>query len=189
MGTPISRRQFWRMPLGEAARTVLKGKQSQPQPAFIRPPGAVEETEFLDRCLRCAACVAACPHDAVFEAGPETGRAEATPMLVPEKTPCRWCSTWDCINVCESGALEMPLTGNPAPIAKAEINLDRCLVAQGILCDECIVTCPPDIRAIGRDGRFPKLDPEACTGCGLCAHFCQAEPAAISVRPLGAAQA
>src|SRR5690606_32252377 len=41
----------------------------------IRPPGAVEEREFLERCIRCAECMKVCPnnalHPAFFEAGLE----------------------------------------------------------------------------------------------------------------------
>jgi len=41
----------------------------------IRPPGAVEERDFLSRCIRCAECMKVCPnnalHPAFFEAGIE----------------------------------------------------------------------------------------------------------------------
>src|SRR5690606_40573519 len=41
----------------------------------IRPPGSVEEREFLERCIRCAECMKVCPnnalHPAYFEAGLE----------------------------------------------------------------------------------------------------------------------
>ena len=43
------------------------------QPKVIRPPGAVEERAFLERCIRCAECMKVCPNNALhpsfFEAG------------------------------------------------------------------------------------------------------------------------
>src|SRR5262249_18194221 len=42
----------------------------------IRPPGSVEEKEFLERCIRCAECMKVCPnnalHPAFFEGGVES---------------------------------------------------------------------------------------------------------------------
>ena len=32
--------------------------------------------------------------------------------------------------------------------------------------------CPPQIKAIRMRGRFPELDAELCTGCGLCEEVC-----------------
>ena len=52
-------------------------------PLVIRPPGAVEEREFLERCIRCAECMKVCPnnalHPAFFEAGIE---GMWTPILI-----------------------------------------------------------------------------------------------------------
>ncbi len=28
---------------------------------FVRPPGSLAEADFLDRCIRCGACIQACP--------------------------------------------------------------------------------------------------------------------------------
>ena len=75
-------------------------------PVYIRPPGALpDDEEFMDTCLRCAACVAACPYGALEEVGFEDGRAVATPHLLPENVPCPRCETRDCAEVCMGGAL------------------------------------------------------------------------------------
>jgi ferredoxin len=35
-------------------------------------------------------------------------------------------------------------------------------------------------------GRYPRLDEDACVGCGLCAYHCEATPTAISITPFAA---
>ena len=67
------------------------------------------------------------------------------------------------------------------PIAIAQIDHDACLLAQGILCDTCATRCPTHIKAIRMNGRHPVLDATRCTGCGLCAYHCEAEPGAIKL--------
>ena len=87
----------------------------------------------------------------------------------------------DCIQACPSGALSFGDNESVLPIGVAVIDPDLCLVSQGILCDTCAVRCPSDVRAIRMHGRLPVLDRDRCTGCGLCAYHCEAEPGAISI--------
>ena len=181
MSSKISRRQFWRLPLTQVAKNLVHTEEEEPRPT-IRPPGALPETEFLSACDRCQECVKACPHDAILLLGPDRGELEGTPFLLPEQDPCRWCPSWDCIDACPTGALR-PDTPVP-PIAKAELIQADCLLSQNILCDECIVRCPSHIRAVSLRGKHPVIDDDACTGCGLCARFCPAEPGAIRIHPL-----
>ena len=182
--TKISRRQFWRVNPAEGLKTVLTGKGSRPEdaePAYLRPPGAAVESSFLTLCERCSECADACPHEVITQLGPEAGRAEGTPVLQPETTPCQWCPDFDCIEACPSGALTLGETGVPASIGVAELHLDSCLVSQGVLCDICVYRCPPSIRAISLKSRFPVIDQDACTGCGLCSYYCAAETTAIRI--------
>ncbi|MBP1773199.1 MAG: hypothetical protein H6P99_2362, partial [Holophagaceae bacterium] len=39
-------------------------------PKLLRPPGALEELEFLTKCTRCDKCVRACPENAILKAPP-----------------------------------------------------------------------------------------------------------------------
>ena len=38
-------------------------KESKANPLILRPPGALEEKEFLKHCIKCGLCVEACPFD------------------------------------------------------------------------------------------------------------------------------
>ena len=68
-----------------------------------------------------------------------------------------------------------------APIAKAVLNLDTCLNNQGTICDTCAVMCPPHVKAIKMINRKPLLDVDLCTGCGMCAYYCESEPGSITI--------
>jgi polyferredoxin len=62
----------------------------------IRPPGAVEERAFLERCIRCAECMKVCPnnalHPAMFESGIE---GLWTPILIARVGYCEHsCVLW-----------------------------------------------------------------------------------------------
>lgn len=87
----------------------------------------------------------------------------------------------DCVHACPSGALSFGAGSRPNAIGVAEINLEDCLTTQGILCDTCSLYCPPDIQAIRMADRKPVLDRDLCTGCGLCAFHCEAQPIAIRI--------
>ena len=72
----------------------------------IRPPGAVEEREFLERCIRCAECMKVCPnnalHPAFFEAGIE---GLWTPILIARIGYCEHSCVL-CGQVCPTGAIQ-----------------------------------------------------------------------------------
>ena len=72
----------------------------------IRPPGAVEERAFLERCIRCAECMKVCPnnalHPAFFEAGIE---GLWTPILIARIGYCEYSCVL-CGQVCPTGAIQ-----------------------------------------------------------------------------------
>jgi len=192
MPEPISRRQLFRFKLGDFTRHFKEEKKvledaPEAEKKSFRPPGAIaDENDFLSACLRCPHCADACPHDAITFLGPAEGRKEGSPVLHPAESPCHWCVDMPCIQACPTKALEHPIANDLTsllPIGVASIDAEGCLLAQGILCDTCAVRCPTHIRAIRMNGRHPVLDATRCTGCGLCAYHCEAEPGAITITP------
>src|SRR5687768_6090369 len=104
------RRDFFKDSLfsvAKAAHEFVKHKdapreQATPPPRtdWLRPPGAVEECLFLDRCTRCSDCVKACPYETiVFD------RRDGTPVIFPDRVACHLCSDFPCIAACEADAL------------------------------------------------------------------------------------
>lgn len=122
----------------------------------IRPPGAVDEKAFLDRCIRCAECMKVCPnnalHPAFFEAGPE---GLWTPILIPRIGYCEHSCVL-CGQVCPTGAIQkiteeqkMGIDQKPISMGTAFYDQGRCLPwAMGIPCIVCEEFCPTSPKAI-----------------------------------------
>lgn len=157
-------------------------------PGLIRPPGARDEREFMDRCQQCGVCMKACPTNGLqptlFEAGIE---GIWTPMLVPKVGYCAYSCNL-CGQVCPTQAIE-PMTldeKNKVKIGLASFDTGRCLpYAYGRECMICEEHCPVSPKAIyviptevkRRDGstimlKQPHVDPDKCTGCGICENVC-----------------
>jgi polyferredoxin len=85
---------------------------------LIRPPGALDELHFLERCIRCGECMKVCPNNALHPTFMEAGlEAVWTPVLVPRIGYCEpGCVL--CGQVCPTGAIweftEVEKLGRPA---------------------------------------------------------------------------
>jgi len=122
----------------------------------IRPPGAVEEREFLERCIRCAECMKVCPnnalHPAFFEAGLE---GLWTPIVIPRIGYCEFSCVL-CGQVCPTGAIQkinekqkMGVGQKPVSIGTAMYDQGRCLPwAMSTPCIVCEEFCPTSPKAI-----------------------------------------
>ncbi len=134
-------------------------------PKVIRPPGAVEERQFLDRCIRCAECMKVCPnnalHPAFFEAGLE---GMWTPILIPRIGYCEFSCVL-CGQVCPTGAIQkidekqkMGIGQKPIAIGTAMYDRGRCLPwAMATPCIVCEEFCPTSPKAIWpEDAEVPK---------------------------------
>ena len=122
----------------------------------IRPPGALDEPEFLRRCIRCGECMKVCPnnalHPALLEAGVE---GLWTPVLIPRIGPCEQSCVL-CGQVCPTGAIQhvteeqrLGIGGQPLAIGTAFFDRGRCLPwAMGTPCIVCEEHCPTSPKAI-----------------------------------------
>ncbi|HVJ15093.1 MAG TPA: 4Fe-4S binding protein [Polyangiaceae bacterium] len=133
----------------------------------IRPPGAVEEREFLERCIRCAECMKVCPnnalHPAFFEAGLE---GLWTPILIPRIGYCEFSCVL-CGQVCPTGAIQkidekqkMGVGQKPISVGTAMYDHGRCLPwAMATPCIVCEEFCPTSPKAIwAEEVTIPKRD-------------------------------
>jgi polyferredoxin len=126
------------------------------QSKVIRPPGAVEERAFLERCIRCAECMKVCPnnalHPAFFEAGIE---GLWTPILIARIGYCEYSCVL-CGQVCPTGAIQkitekekMGLGQPPLKIGTAFYDHGRCLPwSMQTPCIVCEEFCPTSPKAI-----------------------------------------
>lgn len=187
----LTRRQFLTGLATSAAGVVLLRTgvgAKQPDPHLIRPPGVLDEREFLALCLRCSQCMKVCPTSGLQPVASESGPEGVwTPQLVLRLGYCDYgCNA--CGQICPSGAIP-PLDlaqKRQAVIGVAVIDRDRCLPwAQGVPCIVCEEMCPVPHKAIrvvsssesGGESSLllPFVLPNDCIGCGICEFRCPVE--------------
>jgi len=189
----ITRREFFREGLkgvGEGVKDILAAvyteeefpKAEEYNQGFIRPPGALDEKEFLERCTRCNECVKVCPEESVMKFVGEGSAHHLTPILNLRKSACILCEGFPCVKVCEPEALTLPSSPREVKMGIAAINSKLCHAWQGMDCDYCVKECPLKGEAILMDEkRRPYVVNTVCTGCGLCEHICPSRQSAIVV--------
>ena len=147
----------------------------------LRPPGALEEDDFLSRCSRCGRCIKVCPSQCIRPMPLANGAGLfLTPHIIPREARCELCQ--QCQKVCPTGAIARV----PIPqvlMGRAVIDHSQCLGwAHGKLCLVCKEQCPQ--HAIDSDSQNrPSVQKEKCVGCGGCENACPVDPAAITVKP------
>ena len=190
-GVDLSRRKILLTSLtGLILAPIFKitAHRQRAHPALIRPPGALPESEFLEKCVKCGECLKVCPTNALqpalSEAGPE---GVWTPVLVPRIGYCEYyCSL--CTQVCPTGAIrELTIEEKiEVKIGTAWIDKNRCLpYALGKSCIVCEEHCPVSPKAIKLirvqtltpdqkmvSNLAPFVDVESCIGCGICENKC-----------------
>ena len=142
----------------------------------LRPPWARPEPSFLDLCNGCGDCMVKCPTGII-----RRGRGNY-PRVDFERGECLFCG--DCASACKTGALDRKLQ-LVAWSMVAEIDEQRCLAFKAIECRSCSDPC--EQRAIRFDYRvgavaIPRVDAQACNGCGACYAPCPVD--AIQINPV-----
>lgn len=155
-----------------ARRSLLLGRPRGVTP--LRPPWALAESDFVDACTACGACVQRCPEQVLVRA------AGGYPVFDPRLGECTFCG--DCAAACEAHALDRTVAeAEPWPY-RAIVGTD-CLTRHGVVCASCRDVCPE--RAIQFKPALPVASPQVdnarCTGCGACVGACPVT--AIALRP------
>jgi len=169
---------------------------------LLRPPGALDETDFLSRCIRCGECMKVCPNTALHPTLEQAGiEGLWTPMLVPRIGYCE-PSCVLCSEVCPTGAIWQITPkqkgwvvgigagagqqSQPVRLGTAFYDRGRCLPwAMATDCIVCEEWCPVSPKAIyvqeaevvdssgnTKTLKQPRVDPSRCVGCGACEYAC-----------------
>ena len=157
-------------------------------PKLIRPPGALPEKKFLQKCVKCSECMKVCPTNglqpALAEAGPE---GIWTPVLVPKIGYCEYyCSL--CSQVCPTGAIKELTVEEKIKVrlGLAWVNKNTCipydLGTPCIVCEEPCPTSPKAIKLVKIEVKLPDgtirtpvapiINTDLCIGCGICETKC-----------------
>ena len=165
---------------------------------LIRPPGSVEEHDFLAKCIKCDQCINACPTNVLQPATYEEGGIESvwTPVMNFEIGHCQLKCTL-CSEVCPTGAIRKITVEEklgkgtfeeegPIRLGTAFFHTGRCLPhAMEIPCVVCEEVCPTSPKAIQTKDvetkdvygnivvlNKPFIVPDLCIGCGICENEC-----------------
>ena len=171
--------------VAKAAREFAAHKDApreQPAPParadWLRPPGAVDEVLFLDRCTRCSDCIEACPPGAIV-----SEVSNGTPVIFANQVACELCEDFPCIAACATEAL-VPVSDQFAVrMGVATVAHRFCTASQG--CHACVSKCPVDALSMNFDALRLVVTEERCVGCGMCEQICKTvnDRLAIKVMP------
>jgi len=187
---------------GAAAVPALRattGYTAEASDRLLRPPGALDEKHFLERCIRCGECMKVCPNNALHPTFAQAGwEGLWSPVLVPRVGYCESSCTL-CGQVCPTGAIweftskeKGWVAGKPSNelkpirIGTAFYDHGRCLpwsmATECIVCEEWCPTSPKAIYLVSvqvtaaegqtKTVRQPYVNPALCVGCGACEYAC-----------------
>jgi ferredoxin-type protein NapF len=148
--------------MGIARRQFLRGDFAAAPPP-LRPPWALDEAAFLNRCSRCDACGDAC------SAGIIVRGSGGYPEVDFMRGGCTHCG--DCLAACSAQALKQRnVAWSLHPSLAA-----ACLSRHGVVCRSCADACSTHAIRFGlAPGGVanPYVLSDACTGCGACVSVC-----------------
>jgi ferredoxin-type protein NapG len=114
----INRRQFLKASAAAAvslavvgsAAYYFKDKKSIKELGLLRPPGSINEEDFLFACIKCGLCVQICPIHAIKLADWDTGLAYGTPYIDGQAQACDFsCDAIQCAETCPTAAINFQL--------------------------------------------------------------------------------
>ena len=144
-------------------RNLLRGRSASVA-LPLRPPGAIPESLFTDKCTSCGECIAVCPQKIVFKG------SGGFPEVNFRQGECTFCVR--CIDVCAENVLSHAIQ----PPWRLELRLENsCLAKRQVVCQTCGDACEAEaVHFRPRPGSvaIPHIDQNVCTGCGACIAAC-----------------
>jgi ferredoxin len=131
-------------------------------PSVIRPPGALADSDFLARCLKCGQCMRICPTNIIHPAGLESGLEGLWSPILNFRIGTSGCqlNCIACSHICPTAAIR-PITleeklgrkeyaqAGPIRLGTAFVDRGRCLPwAMDRPCIVCQENCPVSPKAI-----------------------------------------
>lgn len=133
------------------ALPVLAGHRKR-----LRPPGALDEADFLASCIKCGQCVQVCPVEAIDTGSLVDGFGVGVPFIAPREQACDFaCDVGQCILACPTGALVYQRPASLPSRPGAQVPAPPLLVARANPSD-------PPLQFTERMGVARLVRPEAC---------------------------
>ena len=175
--------------VAKAAQEFAKQTEAVPEKAappplrtdWLRPPGAVDEALFLERCTKCSDCIKACPPGAIV-----AHTQDGMPVIFADQSPCLLCEDLPCIAACAAEALVPVDQISDVRMGIAVISHRLCTAGQG--CHACVSRCPTQALAMDFASMRLMIFPESCVGCGICESVCKTVNDHVAIRVTAARQ-
>ena len=159
----------------------------------LRPPGALDERDFLAACIKCGQCVQVCPVEAIKLGDGEEGYGLGVPYIDARAQACDFsCDAVQCVLACPTGALSHLIA------TKEEVTMGVARLARP---ESCLAMRGEGFRGLARGYdftgklRYEEIDrwdplpvaehPYDLEICDLCVRECPIE-GAIALAPLSA---
>ncbi len=100
----------------------------------LRPPGALDEKEYLGSCIKCGQCVQVCPVEAIFLADIFDGQGQGAAYIDARTQACDFsCDGLQCVLACPTGALTHEINySHETRMGLARLDQPaKCLAVQG----------------------------------------------------------
>ena len=179
------RRQFLQDSVLSVARTAQEYVKHRDAPSekpappprtdWLRPPGAVRESLFLERCTKCGDCLKACPHESIIPHA-----QDGFPVIYADAQPCHLCEDFPCVAACATEALVLPNGRDSVRMGLAVVSTHACTAGQG--CHACVSQCPTGALTMDFDEYRLNVTAERCVGCGICEQVCKTVNDRIAIR-------
>lgn len=158
----VSRRGLFRgllSPVKQAVEQTVSPEKALMVRQCARPPQAIAESQFIQKCDGCGRCAEACP---VGILSIREGKA----ILAIEYAECDACGA--CTLSCENGALDAAVVMDTG---LRPVILPQCLGRMDDLCRMCEIACPHTAIFFNQQNQ-PSVDSAKCNGCGKCKLVC-----------------
>jgi ferredoxin-type protein NapG len=186
------RRKFLKESVSSFARTAhefVTHRDAPSQPAvpiptradWLRPPGAVADALFIERCTRCGDCLKACPYGSIVNHA-----EDRYPVIFADQAPCRLCADMPCIDACETEALERLASVEAVRMGIAQVSHRDCTASQG--CNACLSRCPTGAVVMNFTDLTVEVQRDRCVGCGICEYTCKTVNDRVAIRVVPARQ-
>lgn len=153
--------------LGGAIKAGLEisKKLSDKLKNVILPPGSVNESRLLSKCLNCNLCVKNCPNGIIQKGDKNFGAVHIN--MEKGNKHCKY-DCHKCSEVCPSGAIKkLSLEEKQKTrISMAVVNEEKCHS-----CSSCVIACPTGAISLN-DAQKAVIDSSKCIGCGKCRSVC-----------------
>jgi ferredoxin-type protein NapF len=149
--------------IDNSRRNLLKGVALSTT-APVRPPGAIDEADFVNGCTTCGDCISACPEGIIISG------SGAYPEIDFRRGECTFCT--ECASACPESVIDASI--RPLWLLNLRVE-DRCLAKNRVICQTCGDVCDQQaIRFRPRLGAVavPEIRHEDCNGCGACVSAC-----------------